>query len=166
MTLPAELLSLNNVLKKVNGVRFDFNAEMSRAYENIIVITADLFNDNIDTVYFLTGTCDAEQYSLWYDTSLYNFSPRILCNANFPKIQHIAPKSSHSFKAHLTRIKEGSCIQHYSPYTAIKLGFYFYSVDKTLDLTRVDSSQIFNHQLDRESNILWTEEKTINYLRQ
>ncbi|MDR1761270.1 MAG: hypothetical protein LBR55_02350 [Bacteroidales bacterium] len=106
------------------NIYFDFTAQRIDTYW--ITIKASLFNDNADTVYFLSATCDGEQYSLQYDTAKFALTPFISCNASCPQIIKIAPKGQHDFEA---RFRSSS------KETKIKLGFDFYSVDKTFDLT-------------------------------
>ena len=115
--------------------------------------TKILFNDNTDTVYFLSSTCDGEQYSLRYDTAKFVLTPFMNCNASYPIIIKIAPRGQHDFQAHFR------CS---SKETKIKLGFDFYSVDKSFDLTNKNSGDIniFNRPKDKQT-IIWVDEKAI-----
>jgi len=140
-------------IKAKENIRFDFSAGRINTFQESIEIKASLFNDNIDTVYFLTSTCDGEQYSLRYDTAQFVLTPFLNCNASYPRLIKIAPKGQHDFQAHF----RCSSIE-----TKIKLGFDFYSVDKSFDLTNKNLGHIniFNRPKDKQT-IIWADEKTI-----
>jgi len=135
--------------KAEKTVRFDFTAEKIKNYDKTIEIKASLFNDNLDTVYFLSSTCDGEQYSLCYDTLKFVSTPIFLCNASFPKIIKIAPKGKHYFKAHL------KCVNNDA---TIKLGFDFHSVDKSYDL---QNKNLEDSRSDNNHTVIWAIEKPI-----
>jgi hypothetical protein len=140
-------------IKAKENIRFDFSAGRINTFQESIEIKALLFNDNIDTVYFLSSSCDGEQYSLRYDTAKFMLTPLMNCNASYPKLIKIAPKGKYDFKAHF------SCS---SKQTKVKLGFDFYSVDKSFDLTNknLGAINIFNRPKNKQT-IIWADEKTI-----
>ena len=124
-------------------VQFDFKAN----YINTITIdiTASLYNDNTDTVYFLASTCDGMQYSLQYDTSKFILKPFLNCNASFPTIAKIPPKGHIDFKAQFRhKLKE----------SGITLGFDFYQVEKSFDLAKIKLYNIYNRP-DKDKKIKW-----------
>ena len=135
------------------NIRFDFTAERLNTFKETIEIKASLFNDNTDTVYFLSSSCDGEEYSLRYDTAKFVLTPFINCNASYPRLMKIAPKGQYDFQAHF---------RFGSKETNIKLGFDFYSVDKSFDLTNKNLGEIniFNRPKDKQI-IIWANEKTI-----
>ena len=137
--------------KVKENIRFDFSAGRINTFQETIEIKASLFNDNADTVYFLTSSCDGEQYSLRYDTTKFVLTPFMNCNASFPRLMKIAPKGQYDFQAHFR------CS---SKETKIKLGFDFYSVDKSLDLNKITLADIHGRN-EKEQTVLWTDEKTI-----
>jgi hypothetical protein len=147
----ATTLSASIKSKNITGVRFDISASRLDVFKETIKIKATLFNNNVDTIYFLTSTCDGEQYSLRYDTAKFISSPFINCNASYPRIQKIAPKGQYDFLAHFHSIRKE---------TKINLGFDFYIVDKSIDLSKISLDKIHNRPT-KEQNILWTGEKTI-----
>jgi hypothetical protein len=140
-------------IKVKENIRFDFSAGRINTFQETIEIKASLFNDNIDTVFFLSSTCDGEQYSLRYDTAKFVLTPFMNCNASFPRLMKIAPKGQYDFQAHF------SCS---SKETKVRLGFDFYSVDKSFDLTNknLGNINIFNRPKDMQT-IIWADEKTI-----
>ncbi len=115
-----------NVAQKKTGakapenIRFDFTAALDDSASRTYEIRATLFNDGTDTAYFLSTSCEGESYSLRYDTTRFVLTPRILCNASFPRIIKIAPRGQHDFKTYLRCIGNNS---------TIRMGFDFYSVD-------------------------------------
>ncbi len=139
--------------KAKENIRFDLSAGRINTFQETIEIKASLFNDNMDTVYFLSSTCDGEQYSLRYDTAKFVLTPFMNCNASYPIIIKIAPKGQHDFQAHF-RLSNKE--------TKINLGFDFYSVDKLFDLTNKDLGDIniFNRPKDKQT-IIWAGEKAI-----
>lgn len=138
--------------KKVKeNIRFDFTAGRINTFKETIEIKASLFNDNTDTVYFLSSSCDGEQYSLRYDTAKFVLTPFMNCNASYPRLMKIAPKGQYDFQAHFR------CS---SKETKIKLGFDFYSVDKSLDLNKITLEDIHGRN-EKEQTVIWTDEKTI-----
>ena len=134
-------------------IRFDFTAAHINTFKETIEIKASLFNSSADTIYFLSSTCEGEQYSLRYDKEKFTLTPLINCNASFPIIIKIAPKGQHTFQAHFSyRNKE----------TKITLGFDFYFVDRSFYLTNknLGNTHIFD-RLTGEQTIIWSNEKTI-----
>ena len=137
--------------KVKENIRFDFSVGRINTFEETIEIKASLFNDNADTVYFLSSSCDGEQYSLRYDTAKFVLTPFMNCNASYPRLMKIAPKGQYDFQAHFR------CS---SKETKIKLGFDFYSVDKSLDLNKITLADIHGRH-EKKQTVLWTDEKTI-----
>jgi hypothetical protein len=135
------------------NIRFDFSSVRINTFQETIEIKASLFNDNIDTVYFLSSTCDGEQYSLRYDTAKFVLTPFKNCNASFPRLMKIAPKGQYDFQAYF------SCS---SKEAKVKLGFDLYSVDESFDLKNKNLGyiNIFNRPKDKQT-IIWADEKTI-----
>ena len=124
-------------------VQFDFKANYINT--NTIEITASLYNDNSDTVYLLTSTCDGMQYSLQYDTLKFILTPFLNCNASYPSIAKISPKGHIEFKAQFRcKLKERE----------ISLGFDFYQVEKSFDLTKIKLYNIYNRPA-KGKNIKW-----------
>lgn len=142
-----------SIIKATAKIRFFFTAKPINIVDKSIEIKATLFNDNVDTVYFLSTTCEGAQYSLHYDTAKFTLTPSIVCNASYPKIIKIAPKGLYDFKAHF---------KNNSKETKIKLGFDFYSVDKAFDLKNKNLRElnIFNRPENKQT-IIWADEKTI-----
>jgi hypothetical protein len=140
-------------IKAKENIRFDFSAVRINTFHETIEIKASLFNDNIDTVYFLSSTCEGEQYSLRFDTAKFVLTPFKNCNASFPRLMKIAPKGQYDFQAHF------NCS---SKEAKVKLGFDFYSVDKSFDLKNknLGDINIFNRPKDKQT-IIWADEKTI-----
>jgi hypothetical protein len=139
--------------KVKENIRFNFTAVRIDTINETVEIKASLSNDNADTVYFLSTSCDGEQYSLRYDTTKFVLTPHILCNQSIPQLIKIAPKGKHNFKAHF---RCGNKV------TKIKLGFDLYSVDQSFVKTNknLGNINIFNRPND-EQTILWADEKTV-----
>jgi len=141
---------------KTANIQFDFSAKHIKSHKNryvrdaTIEINASLFNNNQDTLYFLSISCDGDQYSLKYDTSKFNLTPFMVCNASFPVVQRIAPKGHYNFQAHFSS---------HNNQTKIKLGFDFYLVDKSFDINNKHLTIIKRPQ--NKQTILWAVEKTI-----
>jgi hypothetical protein len=137
--------------KEGNKIRFDFSAKRMNACKEAIEVNASLFNDGSDTVYFLTSTCEGDQYSLRYDTAKFVLTPFENCNASFPQVQKISPAEHYNFKAHF------KC----SPQeTMIKLGFDFYEVEKSFDVKKIALINLHGRPR-KDQNILWAVEKAI-----
>lgn len=138
-------------VKPKENIRFDFTAERMDAHKETIEIKASLFNDNTDTAYFLSSSCDGDQYSLRYDTAKFVLTPFMGCNASYPCLLRIAPKGQYDFVAHF---------RYRANETKIKLGFDFYSVDGSFDPNKVGLGRIHGRQ-EEEQTVLWASEKTI-----
>jgi hypothetical protein len=140
-------------INEIRDIRFAVKAGRINTFKETVEIKATLYNDNIDTAYFLTSTCGGEQYSLRYDTAKFELISFMNCNASFPRLAKIAPKGEYDFQAHFR------CI---SSETKIKIGFDFYSVDKSFDLTNksLGTLNIFNRPLD-EQTIIWAQDVAI-----
>ena len=139
--------------KNIKGIRFDFSARRVNTFKETIEIKATLYNDKTDTLYFLTSTCEGEQYSLRYDTAIFTLTPRIFCNVSLPKLANIPPKGQYNFQAHFR------CS---SNETRIKLGFDFYQVEKTFDVINKNFGDIniFNRSVN-DQTIIWADEMEI-----
>jgi hypothetical protein len=137
--------------KAKENIRFDFTAGRINTFKETIEIKATLYNDNADIIYFLSSSCDGEQYSLRYDTGKFVLTPFLNCNANYPRIMKIAPKGEYDFQAHFR------CS---SNETKIKLGFDFYSVDKSFDLNKITLADIHGRK-EKLQTTIWVDEKTI-----
>jgi hypothetical protein len=140
-------------LNNINGIRFKFSAGRINTFKETIEINAALFNDNSDTVYFLTSTCEGEQFSLRFDTAEFTLTPLLNCNASYPMIEKIAPHGQYNFHAHF----RCSSIE-----TKIRLGFDFYQVNKTFKLSHKNPAylNIFNRPVN-EQKIIWADETEI-----
>ncbi len=142
--------------KPPENIRFDFSVKRSVEFDSTLDINATLFNDNTDTVYFLTTTCDGEQYSLQYDISKFVLTHFITCNASYLWIDTIIPKGRFDFQTHFKNLQKES---------KIKLGFDFYQVNKSYDLKKhskdgPDYAIVFNRK-ESEKTIVWATEKSI-----
>jgi len=149
----SELTVVNTIkadTKDQSNIRFNFSVKPLNNVKEIIEIKASIFNDNTDTVYFLSSTCNGEQYALRYDTTKFELTPFINCNASFPRIMKIAPKGQYDFRAQF----RCNSTEH-----KIKLGFDFYAVNKSFDLTKMSLADIHNRKIQ---TIIWADEKTIN----
>jgi hypothetical protein len=146
------IAGIDRIEKKLKeNIRFDFSAGRINTFKETIEIKATLFNDNADTVYFLSSSCDGEQYSLRYDSSKFILTPFLNCYVSYPTVFKISPKAKHEFQAHF---------RCNSKVTKIKLGFDFYSVDKTFELRNKNLGDIFIRPKDKQT-IIWSDEKTI-----
>jgi hypothetical protein len=132
-------------------IRFDFTAVRVKTFRGAIEIRVSLYNDNTDTVYFLSSSCWGEQYSLCYDTTKFVLTPLLYCNASYPRLMKIAPKGQYQFQTYFS---------DNNTETKIKLGFDFYSVHKAFDFHRIALAAIHNRQ-EREQTIVWASEKLI-----
>lgn len=124
------------------NIRFEYSARFLDANNRRIEVTAQLFNDNDTSVYFLTGTCDSDQYWLNYDTSQVNLTPAIQCNASYPIVAEIKSDSGYLFKATFFN-KSNS--------TNLQLGFYFYGMNRSQEtdkLTWVDGARLIRQELN------------------
>jgi hypothetical protein len=142
------------VANEIRGIRFAFKAGRINTFKETIEIKGTLYNDNSDTAYFLSSTCDGEQYSLRFDKAKFSLTPFMNCNASFLRLGKIAPNGQYSFKAHF-RCETNQ--------TKINLGFDFFSVDKSFVLTNknLGNLNIFNRP-QNEQTIIWAGDITIN----
>lgn len=151
--LTLAIASTERTDKKIfENIRFSFSAGRINTFKETVEIKATLFNENANTVYFLSSTCDGEQYLLRYDTAQFVLTPFLNCNGNYPTLIKILPNGKHNFKAHFKAS---------SKETKIKLGFEFYSVDKSYNLSDKNLGNIFSRPKD-EQTIIWADEKKIN----
>jgi len=140
--IPKQELSLDKI-------RFDFNAKKDSKNKGYIKIDATLYNDNIDTVYFLTGTDHGLQYSLQYDTSKFNYFPESIANVSDPEIGKIPPKGLISFDA---------LFEQRTKDKMIRLEIDFCRVEKDFDM---EFTKVAAFKRNRQKTILATTEKAI-----
>lgn len=139
---------------KTENLTFDFLAQRINTYKETVEILGSVINIGEDTVYFLTTSCDGEQYSLVFDTTLFALTPTLFCNFSMPQIGKIAPNSNFNFMARF------HCS---SSQSKMKLGFDICLVDKsytTMRRVELDEIRIFNRPPENQY-ILWAEEKEI-----
>jgi len=145
--------SMNIKIETAVNIRFDFTATRSKTNSDIVEVAAEIYNDNTDTVYFLTYTCAGDQYALHYDTTRFALNPFMMCNAMFPKKQHIAPKGYYEFPAHF------SCVKNEKD---IKLGFEFCQVDKAFSISTENFNKIRSSSKENEEQlVIWANIKVI-----
>ena len=138
-------------MNETDSVRFTFSAARSNTFQKTIEIKASLLNDKTDTVYFLSSSCDGAQYSLRYDTTRFELTPLIVCNASFPRFEKIAPKGQYDFLAHFSLI---------TGETQIRLGFDFYQVAKSTDMSIISLRDIHNRRANAQK-VIWAPEEPI-----
>ncbi|MBC7424921.1 MAG: hypothetical protein H7321_00180, partial [Bacteroidia bacterium] len=117
-----------------------FNYKIIDLKENSFKITASLINDRNDTVRFLSHSCSGDYIYLKYDTASFLISHEISCNASWPVIIKIAPKSKYVFSAELVCLKINK-----KP----ELSFYFNQVSSTFNIATYKNSNedyISNHK--------------------
>src|SRR5688572_3060796 len=73
------------------GVQFRFTAINDPEFQSLIKVSATLYNSTVDTIYFLSTSCDGRQYSLQYDTLTFDLVPFLQCTVNYPIIDKIPP---------------------------------------------------------------------------
>ena len=149
----AQNIEKKDVAKTENLV-FDFSAQRINTYKETVEILGSIINPGEDTVYFLTTSCEGEQYSLVFDTTLLALTPTLFCNFSMPQIGKIAPKSNFNFMARF----------HCSSFQSkMKLGFDICLIDKSYTTMRreeLDKIRKFNRPPENQY-ILWAEEKEI-----
>lgn len=133
------------------NVSFDYTATRLDKSNHMIEIKASLVNDNNDTLYFITTSCNGEQYSLVFDTLKYRVEPLVECNAVVPIIKRIPPKGRFTFQAKLktTALDE-----------KIRLGFDLFKAERGTSFSERSFNEIHNRSVDLK-NIIWTDERLI-----
>lgn len=122
------------------NIHFEYSAKFVDLNNRRIEVTAHLFNDNDTAAYFLTGTCDSDQYWLNYDTSQVTLTATIQCNASYPILAEIKSDSGYLFKATFFN-KSNS--------TNLQLGFYFYGMNRPQELDNlnwIDCARLIRHE--------------------
>jgi hypothetical protein len=139
-------------IKTVQGIRLEYTAQRSAEWNERIEMNASLHNDNIDTSYFLIGSCDPMQYHLYFDNTRFKESFHMVCNASSPIIAKIPPKGQYDFRTFFTS---------FVPEKTIRFGIDFYQVDKTFKLT--DEFRVsYLSRPDKERTIVWGKDVEIN----
>jgi hypothetical protein len=144
-----------NKTNSAKGIHFIYTASKINSYKGELEVNASLYNDYLDTAFFLSSSCDGIIYSLRYDTTEMDIIPQILCNASFPIILAIPPKEKIDFTFFFGFKKQIS---------SLKLGIDYYSVDKSFKLKEhpeIDLSEIL-YRPKYEQVVIWGDEKTIN----
>ena len=133
-------------LTKHGNIRFDFWAVKLSQFKETIKIYGALYNPNADTVYILTTSCDGMQYSLQYDSTKFNLTPFLLCNASWPIIAKIPPEGKLDFTAHFKILNKSD---------EIKLGFDLYEVEKSFDINKTSLKILYRNNKDK--NVIWAD---------
>jgi hypothetical protein len=129
-------------------VRFDFTASRLIEQPDIIEVKAWLINDLADTVYYVSTSCNGEQYALEFDTVKYTVIPLMDCDVDTSVVRIIPPLSRHTFEARLRASTKDE---------RIRLGFDFFRTQKGTTVTGMTSDRIYGN--DTDNNILWAEER-------
>ncbi|MEO8146974.1 MAG: hypothetical protein ABI723_05015 [Bacteroidia bacterium] len=135
---------------KPNNMELEKSSVIPKFQIEILKIQGTLFNNNLDTVYFLSSSCDGMQYSLQYDTAVFKLWNTRYCYLDVPVIEEISPNGKIDFEANFMSVKKIKMIEK------IKLGFDFYEVDKSFDLNKVSITKI-HHRSDNVKNIIWAD---------
>lgn len=144
-----------NKTNSAKGIHFNYTASKINSTKGELEVNASIYNEYLDTAFFLSSSCDGIIYSLRYDTTEMDIIPQILCNASFPIILAIPPKEKIDFTFFL-----GFKKQIYS----LKLGIDYYSVDKSFKLKEhpeIDLTEIHSRPKN-EQVLIWGDEKIIN----
>mgnify|MGYP000660448604 CR=1 FL=1 len=136
---------------KVNKSNLEFEY---KAFETDIkdfyTITARIFNDKTDTVYFISSTCNGEADLIEFNTNQCLLMNQVSCYVNSPIILSIPPRSHHRFgKIRLKKLSE-----------TVKLGFNFYEVNKYFKLSTNSLAENLT-MTDVEKSIIWAKEKRL-----
>ncbi|MFM2048716.1 MAG: hypothetical protein RI955_1264 [Bacteroidota bacterium] len=142
------------VMNKSNqNIVFDFKVNYDDKKHHSFEVTASIFNNNTDTVYFLNQSCDGLPSLLVYDNNKFDNFGGINCNIAFPILEKIAPKGILDFKTHFRKNKKDK---------KIKLGIYFYTVHKSFNINKIDLTSMAQLILANQKDIiLWANEKEI-----
>lgn len=133
------------------------SAKRSSKSNNTIEVEAILFNDNPDTIYFLSTSCKGVQSLLQYDTTKFTLILFRKCNSSYLCVDTIKPYGQLEFKTHFKNLTNEF---------KIKLGFDLYQVDKSFDLKKhskpaTDLKKVYKE--DSEKSIIWANEKDIEW---
>ena len=121
------------VLPKQNKEDIQFNFSNKDLGNNQFLIEASLYNLRQDTVYFLSSTCEGDQYLIVAKNQKIQFLPKMSCNSSFPTINKIAPQSYYKFQTTIALSDKRN---------SLTLGFDFREVSKNFDLKKNDTSKI------------------------
>jgi hypothetical protein len=138
-------------LTSQNNVTFSFSAKFISYDKSQIEINGLLFNHNLDTLYFLSSSCDGPEHLLRFDSTKFLPNPPVLCYKAHPIIQKIPPNKTFAFSSYfLLKSNESK----------IKLGVDLYVISKSFDIKSVNLSEIY-YWKDSLKNIIWAEEQQI-----
>jgi len=132
-------------------ISFDYVASRLDKQKDMIEVKGFLVNDNPDTAYFLTTSCNGEQYSLVIDTLKYAVEPLMDCTGSVAVLKSIPPRSRYAFQAKLRTTTRDE---------KIRLGFDYFNAEKGMALESRTHADI-HHRLPQDKNILWTDERLI-----
>ncbi len=120
-------------LAKIERVKFSYTIDTIYflGNEKSFVLNCNLYNGNIDTLYFYTQSCYGWEYTFDFDTSKIQHFSRVNCFLSRPIIKPIPPKSDFKFKSEF--IAKDRKTQN------IKVQYYIYQVDSNFDLKNNDS---------------------------
>lgn len=134
-----------------NVIGFDYVATRLDKQKDMIEVKGFLVNDNPDTAYFLTTTCNGEQYSLVIDTLKYEVVPVKDCSESAPVLKSIPPRSRYTFEAKLKTTARDE---------KIRLGFDYFTAERGMAVNGRTHNAIHN-RLPQDKYILWTDERLI-----
>jgi hypothetical protein len=156
-TVVAEPSAVAEQILDIDSLVFDFDIPTGKSAgvvpgdfiltEDKFKLNCSLLNNNKDTVYLLTRTCDGLIYHLQFDTSRFDLFPLRYCNASFPVIEKLPPDSVLKFDA---------VISMKGKQKSFRAGFDFIRVPPDFDL-KMDHVVLFRKK--QKSRILWADEK-------
>ena len=118
-------------------VRFEFVIDKANEYMGTVKINGTIFNDDKDTVYFLSQTGYGEQYYLKYDTARFEWFTFQDGNETYPFKQKISPYGKIDFSAYFKQKMKN---------TQIDLQFYYFSIPPKFDMGRLERER--NYKFD------------------
>lgn len=132
-------------------ISFDYTAIRLDKQKDIIEVKASLVNQLTDTVYYLSTSCNGDQYSLIIDTMKYSVVPLTECAEIVPVLKKIPPMGRYTFNA---KLKANTIDEK------IRLGFDLFKAEKGTALSGLTFNNIHRRSMN-DKNILWTDERLI-----
>jgi len=126
----------------------EFNYKLTRLKEKspgLVKIDCTLLNNTLDTVYFLTTSCNGYKYSLRFNEQEFELYEMIRCRSSKTFLQELIPGEPLKFVCYLKDI-EGN--------QRTRLGFDLYMIDSKSHFSDSIKYPIFNRMAE-DQEVIW-----------
>lgn len=131
-----------------SGEYIEFSYKLTRLNEKspgLVRVDCSLLNNTLDTIYFLSTSCNGYKYSLRFNEQEFELYEMIRCRYSETSVQELIPGEPLRFVCYLQEIKRKE---------KTRLGFDLYTIDSKNHFSDSINYPIFNRMVE-EQEVIW-----------